>query len=340
MALEEFFEEEIRKAVSEEPEEQEYDLGPTWWFFDSESGMDDIADQAGDSLDTMIENLGIEPLQTRDPTNRLFLARFEFPKYGADFQYPDAVFVTDQTVNGFIDFLAGFPIDDVEMLLVVGQYSTLPSMVTVQSGSGRAAAPVPADFFTWKDKGKIILNLTALPIKDFGKILAPNLSGQLKPKEPHWWYRINLTATDADGNPPKWPVPGEFLALGVRMMPDVAWGKQLTSPFMYSGNFCDTVFYSSGVITEIIAATAERPYPQYKVRWRVTNANSGGIVTVTPTDFATYKVNDRVTILKSISTTKTSQTWQDDDMKTFGDDWVICPLSFYGLDTPATPVGG
>jgi hypothetical protein len=330
------------------------DLGPTWWIMDSDEGMDDIADQAGDSLQDMVKNLQINPFQTLAGTDRLFLARFEFPIYGADFHYQEAVFVNQQPVSGFIDFLAGFPIEDkgvpaVEMLMAIGQYSTTPDKVTAVPGDDKVVAPVPETFFQWPDKDKILLNLTSLVAANFdqvtqqnvtgvpAQILAKNLNGQPAPTKPHWWFRINMPASDASGNPPKWPVPGELLALGVRMMPDVCWGtqSQLSSSFMYAGHWMDTVFYTSGVVTEVIDPTVDTPYPTYKVKWRVTDANSDGIVTATPSDFATYQVGDRVTILKDVTTTKTSQLWSDDDMKAFGDTWQIVPISFYELDNPA-----
>ena len=85
-------------------------LEPTWWALDREPGMDDLAEQAGDSLKQMGEDLKIYPFQDKDKNDRLFLARFELPKYQADFQFPDAVFAEDKTtVAGFIDFLGGFP---------------------------------------------------------------------------------------------------------------------------------------------------------------------------------------------------------------------------------------
>ncbi len=325
------------------------DLGPTWWIFDSEPGMDDVAAQAGDSLKAMVETLGIHPFQTRESQDRLFIARFEFPVYGASFQHPEAVFVTDKPVSGWIDFLAGVPVDDCEMLLAIGQYSSRPPasnpdqvMVTVLPGDGKVSAPVPQNFFQWPDKNKVLLNLTALPTKDFAQQLAKGLPGEPAPTKPHFWFRVNLSATAADGNPPKFPVPGEFLALGVRMMPDRPWGipGQLSSPFMYAGHWMDTTFYTSGVVTEVIDSTAEQPYPTYKVRWRTTQKAPDGIVTAIPSDFATYKVGDRVTILKDVTTTKTSELWNDLDMTTFGDNWQIVPICFYGLETPASPAGG
>src|SRR5271157_2576073 len=265
-------------------EDEDDDLGPTWWIMYSEKGMDDIATQAGASLQAMVKALGIHPFQTRAGQDRLFVARFEFPIFGADFKYPEAVFVTDQVVSGFIDFLGGVPLDDCEMLVAIGQYSSKADLVTALPGDGKVSAPVPQKFFQWPDKNKILYNLTALPVKDFAQQIAKGLSDQPAPTNAHFWFRVNLTATAADGNPPKWPVPGEFLALGVRMMPDRPWGipGQLSSPFMYAGHWCDTVFYTSGVITEVIDPTADTPYPTYKIRGRTTQAAQDGIVTATP----------------------------------------------------------
>src|ERR1035437_8208799 len=107
------------------PEGEESDLGPTWSVIDSEPGMDDLAGTAGDILKTMKEDLKIFPYQDKDEQDRLFLARFEFPKFREDYQFPEAVFAEDPTtVGGWIDFLAGFPIDCVEMLVAIGEFSS------------------------------------------------------------------------------------------------------------------------------------------------------------------------------------------------------------------------
>ena len=58
------------------------------------------------------------------------------------------------------------------------------------------------------------------------------------------------------------------MALGNRMMPNKPWGKQKSSPFLYSGNWMDTIYYTSAVITEVIDPTDETPYPTYKAKWR------------------------------------------------------------------------
>lgn len=304
-------------------------LEPTWSVLDREPGMDDLAEGADEILKKMGEDLKIYPFQDRDGKDRLFLARFEFPKFGESSQFPEAVEGSSLT---FIDFLAGFPIDCVEMLVLIGEISSKTkegedSKIAVQEGTG-VTAPVPKDpahFFKWPEKDKILLNLTAIATKNVGKILAKNLE-EPKPSHTHWWFRVQLTGGDK-----KFPVPGEFVGLGVRMMPDMYWGHQKSSPFIYSGNWMDTVYYTGARITEVIAPTDTVPYPTYKVQWRKDE------ITVNPSDFAEYKVDDRVTILKDVATEKKTQLWKDDDMKTGCDKtkWVITPITFYGLEKPA-----
>ena len=309
-----------------EPEPTET-LEPTWWVMDREPGMDDLAGTSGDVLQKMKDDLKIFPFQDMEKNDRIFLARFEIPKYGEAFQFPEAVFAPGQ-VAIWLDFLAGFAVDCVEMLVIIGEYSTQADKVAVKDGQGKAVAPVPDKFFEWPEKDKVMFNLTGIPTKNVAKMLAPNLGGEPKPAKAHWWLRYNLVE-DVE-NPGKFPLPGEFIGLGVRLMPDKPWGHQKSSPFVWSGNWIQTVYYASAVIKEIIDPTDTAPYSVYTVIW-----HGKEIKNVRPSDFALYAVGDRVTILKDVTADKKTQLWKDDDMKTFGDNWQIVPLSFFGLETPA-----
>jgi hypothetical protein len=277
--------------------------------------------------------LGIFPYQA-DGQDRLFLARFELPKFGEEFQIPKSAWRALALVDGeapptegdnptgFIHFLAGFPIDTVEMLMLIGQFSSKAkegeeSKVAVMAGEGRVTAPIP-EFFEWPDQEKLLLNRTAI-LESAALFFADNLPGEPVPNKAHWWFRVELL----DGIN---IVPGEFLALGVRMMPGEFWGHQKSSPFIYSGNFLDTVYLTAAVIKEVVEPTDAVPYPTYKVQWRKNE------ITVNPTDFAEYRVDDRVTILKDVATEKKSQLWKDEDMETKGETWMIAPISFYGED--------
>jgi len=306
------------------PEEMELQyLEPTWSVLDREPGMDDLAEGADEILKKMGGDLGIYPFQDSDGNDRLFLARFEFPKFGESSQFPEAIKGESQA---FIDFLAGFPIDCVEMLVIIGEFSSKAkegeaSKVSVQEGTG-VTAPVPKGefgFFKWPEEGKILLNLTAIATKGVAEILAKNLDGEPEPKKAHWWLRVQLA-----GGTAKFPVPGEFLGLGVRMMPDMYWGKQKSSPFIYSGNWMDTVYLTGARIKEVIEQDGIFAYPRYVVQWQKYE------VTANPSDFCEYRVADRVSVLKDCATAKTSQTWKSESQHTWGDNWTLVPITYYG----------
>lgn len=67
-------------------------LDPTWIILDREPGMDDLAEGATEILKKMGKDLKIYPFQDTDGKDRLFLARFEFPKFEGTPRYPGAVF--------------------------------------------------------------------------------------------------------------------------------------------------------------------------------------------------------------------------------------------------------
>lgn len=310
-------------------------LEATWWLFDTEPDMDDLLDQAGDVLDKMVEKLGVHVFTNKDKKH-LFLMRFEAPKWGGEFKYHERL--KDMPAAILFHFLAGFALEDIEMLMVLTQYSTKKEDMRVQDGGGVVVPPIPLDFFAWPDKNKVMFNYTGVD-GPHCSWFAKNLCDPA-PKNPHFWVETMLGDTTADEEEQAqltWPVPGEFVAMGVRMMPDKPWGQQETSPFMYSGNFLDTIFYTSGIVTEIIDPTDDFPWPTYKVKWRVTKDLKDGIATVRPSDFTEYmapggdiEVGDVVTILKDITTEKKSQLWNDDDMKNFDQDlWQLVPVTFY-----------
>ncbi len=315
----------------------------TWGFFPAEPGMDDLLTQAGDSLNKMFEKFKLYPLQTKDPSGQvqqtLYLGRYELAKAGEDLQYGEAKFSTLGKVVGFVDFLGGFPMECTELIAMVGEMSSRADlkagMVAAVPGDGPTPA-MPTELFAGYADDKILLNLIYLPT-DYAKTLVKGLTGEPEPKNLHWWLRINFTE-DATGLPLKFPYPGEFLFLAVRLMPDRYWGAQKSNPFLFSGNWIDTVYLSGATIKEIQPPDDDRSYPTYTVAWRKEE-----ITGVLATDFSEYQIGDRVVILKDVETDKQSQLWKDDDMqadgtqKAFKDNkWVIAPLMFYGIDPEAT----
>jgi hypothetical protein len=283
-------------------------LEATWWGFETEPGMDDILTKAGDSLQGMIDRLKVHPFNGKSG-ERIFLAQYKIK--------------SDGEMN--LNFLGGFPLDCIEMMVLVGEYSSLPANVDVKAGDGKPIPPVPTKIFTWPEEDRIVFNKMAQAVRNSSsgltaKMFADSL-GSEAPKS-HWWLNALFSSGQADQR--KFPVPGEFLGLGVRIMFDKPWGNQKSSPLIYSGNWMDTIYYTSAVVKEVIAPSGDTPYPTYRVQWRKNE------VTATPSDFAEYAVGDRVTILKEVDAEKTEQTWEDGDVEEFNKDkWVIAPVSFY-----------
>jgi hypothetical protein len=313
-------------------------LEACWSVLDTEPGMDDLANEASPKFLEKLAEAGIYPFHDTDRETRLFLARFEICRPGQDPKYPAAFTEGDA---GFIHFLGGFPVDCIEMLVAIGEFSSIAKededlKVSADPGNDKVFPGIPSKgLFKWPENEKILLNLTAIPIKNLAKWFAKNLEGEPKPKSPKWWFQTRLKSTNLSGEKIKFPVPGEFLGLGVRIWPGKYWGHQKSNPFIYSGNFFDTVFYTSGVITEIIEDDLNT---FYKVIWHGKEIEE---VYAMASDYALYKIGDRVTILKDVATEKTTQLWKDDDMKYFGGSegidpaditWQIVPIVFYGLE--------
>ena len=279
----------------------------------------------------------------------LYLARFEIGTFGSDLQHSEAVLskaASKGTVAGWLDFLVGVPVACIELQALVGEISSRPDVLkqlveSVQDPSMISPA-FPKTLFGGYDPGKILMNLLYLD-GDYSEFMAKDLSGEDKPTGLHWWLRTNLMS-DISGEPQKWPYPGEFLALAVRLMPDRFSDSQESNPFLYSGNFVDTVYFTSGFVKEVIDPTDEHPWPSYRITWRKNPDDSGstGEYLLYPTDFTEYQVGDRIIILKDVTTEKTSQQWKDDDMKTMGGEQVgpddpvkscaVAPLMFFSID--------
>ena len=285
---------------------------------------------------------------------KLYLARFELGTFGNDLQHPEAVLqkASDKgTVAGFIDFLVGFPIAVIELQALVGEISSRPDLKndlveSVQDPDSITPA-FPKTLFGGYAEDKILMNLMYLS-NDYSEFMADDLQGEDKPAGLRWWLRVNLMS-DVGGSPQLFPYPGEFVGLAVRLFPDRVSFSQESNPFIFSGCFADTVFFTSGFIKEIIAPTDDQPWPSYRITWRKDpdDPNSTGEYLLYPTDFTEYKVGDRVVILKNVTTTKTSEQWKDVDLKLMGgvktdagkpvQTCAVAPFAFYNID-PDQPV--
>lgn len=138
---------------------------------------------------------------------------------------------------------------------------------------------------------------------------------------PHHWMRHWLRK-DA-----QFPVPGEFVGLlcKAQSVPPHCWWYQETNPFLYSGNFFETEYYTSGIVLAVIEEVGREDglgifevtalsgleqregeyhlYPGDRFSWeelgtvykvRVKNQD----LYLRCTDFAEYEVDTRVAIRK------------------------------------------
>lgn len=296
----------------------------SWWLHD-EPGMDDRLEEAGVSLDEMFEKYKIYPLFISEPREeKLFLARFESIVFNAEFKHSDAMKSTSAPDEPliFIDFLDGMSCGAAELIGIVGELSSVGDIVVLESFD-RDVPKMHETFFSDKDfEDSDHVPFSHLWVDRLGadnpyQMLAKNLEEEQRPQRCHWWFRFFLVDEDEKL---KWPVPGEFLSFCPRIWPTMVWNKQRSNPFMFSGNWIETVHYTNAKVLEVLAATDETPYPRYRIQYRKYK------IIAKPTDFADYKVDDRVTILRLSD--KKSWTWKD--LTEFNtEEWVIAPISFY-----------
>lgn len=295
----------------------------TWAYLGNEAGFDTIYEDAGGSLQTMIDRLGIYP----------FIPRL---KEGADYRIFEAQYKisTGEDAALKINFIGGYQIDIILILVMIGEYSSLIDDIEVTSGDGEKVAPKPDKLFYWpeQDKNRFLLTKTGIRRTGDDGVRSQffNKTDSWGHVSRHWWFYVRYDVAKVEDM--RFPIPGEFTGMAVQLYPGYPWGDigrgQRSSPFIYSGNWIDTVYYTGAKVLEVIEPTEDEAYPTYRVRWRKYE------VIAKPSDFAEYQVGDRVTILKDVATEKTEQTWDDDDAKsdaaTFDTDlWVIVPVTFY-----------
>lgn len=159
------------------------------------------------------------------------------------------------------------------------------------------------------------------------ELMADDFSGQ-ESVEPHRWLRYWLMPEDT------FPVPGEFVALLAKSeLFHVNWFQE-SFPLLYSGNWWENEFYTSGIVQEVIVpdAASEEKTNIYKVWVR------GFEIYLRSSDFLEYEVDERVAIVKEPLEQTANMDWTlIDDSKgnnsssaeSPDDDWRIVPISFY-----------
>lgn len=302
------------------------DADATWWLFTNDlyNDMTEFAriDDSRQSLEqTLFERLSIEPTRDLDGGHqRLMGARYELPEYSTDFLYQDALIENVENPAMWIDFLCGLPYRVAEMLILVGEVSTKREKWPFYPGSDLPVPPMPNELFEEDEysSGRTVQNYCYLQPERV-EFVSDSVGGEADPESPNWWIRMNLLDDDM------FPYPGEFLGLAIRMFPTMISGQQSYSPFLYSGNWIDTTVITSGEAL-VVEANEEEGFYVCVVFWRMEKE-----VRIYPTDFACYQPGDRITIVKDVSTTKTSQLWKDEDCFTMNEEiWRAVPLTFYG----------
>ena len=147
---------------------------------------------------------------------------------------------------------------------------------------------------------------------------------------PKKWMRYWIPRTDKT-------IPGEFIGILTKPIacPPHVWWFQESSPFVYSGNWIDTWFLTSGVVTKVLL---EEDRSDSKFGNQYTVKVQGCEIVIEATDFFLYKVGDRVSIIKmsNIEEDKTvSFTWIDlvsikeEDKEKEKVEYIIMPGLFY-----------
>jgi len=159
------------------------------------------------------------------------------------------------------------------------------------------------------------------------ELMSEDFEGQ-EPVAPHRWLRYWLKPEDT------FPVPGEFVVLLAKSeLFHVNW-FQATQPVVYSGNWWETEYYSSGIVKEVIEPddASDEETNIYKIWVRSFE------MYLRPSDFAEYKVDDRVAIVKETLDLVDNMDWtllesdknnESSSAENPDSDWYIMPISFY-----------
>lgn len=164
-------------------------------------------------------------------------------------------------------------------------------------------------------------------VKEKVEIMSEDFEGQ-EPVEPHRWLRYWLMPEDT------WPVPGEFVCLLAKSELFHCWWFQTSYPFIYSGQYWETEYLTSGVVQEVIEPDDESDEETniYRVFVR------GFEMWLRPSDFFLYGKDDRVAIVKEtlelidnfdwtlLENFKNNESSSEDSPD---EDWYVAPISFY-----------
>ncbi|MGP8338017.1 MAG: hypothetical protein ACT6FC_07260 [Methanosarcinaceae archaeon] len=325
-----------------------------WYLFHTDNVLnfedDERTDEILERLDPFLSKLqGIKPLKTLRSIDDLSftswwswpdsmnywtnsapymikMMRFETILSGRGFKYPSTK--QPEGVSGYLAFpigqlgvmeivaLIGESVTEADGFKIAGEESILEGgdmMPPVHHNRGHCVGEHLIE------EGYILQDNVEYPADEFVG---------LEPLAPHLWLRYWIKENDT------FPVPGEFVALLAKSELFHCWWFQACLPFVFSGYFFQTEYYTSGIIQEVIEPDDESDEETniYKI-WV-----SCYEIYLRPTDFLEYSVGDRVAIIKEPLALIDNMDWtliQNDKIDGSSSvtepdpDWRIIPVSFY-----------
>lgn len=271
-----------------------------------------------------------------DPNNgngkKIWPSRYEIwnPFQESEFKVQVPEELDGAEVCGFFDFLCG-PICSMESVLIAGEVTG--NLDDLGIDKGEKLIPPLVDEFT-KERDDDPPNLIFLKYGNHymhdraekwpgqGEDNPEDWSSEFDPW-PHRFVRCYHQRED------QFPTPGEMLCLVCRAfrMAQVWWFQE-KNPFLYSGHWFETTFYTSGIIKEKNEVEGSDPTDYtYKVRWHDDLPDAE----VKSTDYFEYEVDERVAIMKDVGSNEATMNWKKltEELGTFEEGWRIAPLSFY-----------
>lgn len=178
------------------------------------------------------------------------------------------------------------------------------------------------------EKAYLVPESTKLDVEYFASQIPPEVYGEsVKPKK---WLRYWLPREIKI-------IPGEFFGILVKpiTVPPHVWWFQESSPLVYAGNWVETRYLTTGVVTRVILEedrTDSKFGNQYYIKVQ------GCEIIVEATDFLLYAVDDRVAVIKITSLQLPNNkpyTWLDQPTLKEADksqekiNYIIMPATFY-----------
>jgi len=309
-----------------------------WYLYHggtSENVLGELEEETLDALADFLNSLGdMEPMQAQDTLEGIdsleafkdgnyYIKKMRYEVATSDFSYQ---FDTQQATNEYPVYIA-IPIGQLGVMEVLS-IARSQSGIEIESNekpvheSGKSLAPLPKELETcygthliekgWDmAKDDSTSSFADYPTEDFaGK----------DSQSPLLWLRYYFHTSETQ------PVPGEFIAILAKPYPFHVWFYQKTSPFLYSGNWFETAFYSSGEITVKTAPSGDEATYTYTVQCKAET------IDIMPSDLYEYDVGDRVTILKTATIPNANFDWEGIGAyadKKLDIDWKIIPITFY-----------